>query len=448
MKKLIFTTLSLVAVGSAFAQQRIDNRNELKFKASNDVVTPAQQSKGMSKSVVADWYSPIDWVEGVGATLTTYVQFVMPDSLCKYIDADDTIRRPYNISFGQILDPKDDNIDLGTNPAIKLTKYTGYTLDSITLVYLYVRNVDQKDDGSGNMVDVVDTMVVNYFTVPNSGITKNSLVGSGEVVAYPSWSVANLAPTKFIASQKIALTRDDSTSSNNNNGGFENSWGLAVKTWAPPAPVNVAAGGAVDNIIGYTIGFKLGHAYDTNSVMIYQKDPVAHPLTNPRANYFGYRVSINEAGTDQQVNQTKFYTNSLMCTKTSAYNTASGSWTGYIPGNAYFESQYVNADAFLTAGNVGIKTINNDVFAMSNVYPNPAQVNGTAVMAFNLKAAGNVNVSIYNIAGQLVQNSISKNFTAGEHAEEISLAGLKAGIYMVNMTVNGATVTKKLTITE
>src|SRR6187431_985646 len=118
MKKLIFTTLSVMAVGTAFAQKpMIDNSNDPKFRAANSVLSPAQKAKtGQNKNVVADWYSPTDWAEGAGAVNTGYVQFVMPDSLCKYIDEDDTIRRPYNISFGQIIDPKDDNIDLSSNP--------------------------------------------------------------------------------------------------------------------------------------------------------------------------------------------------------------------------------------------------------------------------------------------------------------------------------------------
>lgn len=448
MKKLIFTTLSLIAVSSAFAQRMVDNTNEPRHKAANDIASPAHQgTNGLGKSVISDWYSPLDWFTGAGAVTTTYVNFIMPDSLCKYIDEDDTTRRSYNISFGQVFDPKDDNIDLSTNPGIKMTRYTGYSLDSVGIVYLYVRNVDQKDDGNGGMVDVVDTMVVNYFKLP-SGMRKSNLGATG-VFAVSNWDIASLSPTgQMIATQKIPLTRDDSTSANNSNGGFENSWSLATKTWAPPVAVNIAAGGSPDNIIAVTIGFKLGHSYDSNNVMIYQRDPVAHPLTAPRANYFGYRFNINEGATDAQIKQLTYYSNSQFATITSAYGTNVNNWDGFIPGNAFFQNQYANIDAWLTTVNSGINDINNDVFAMSNVYPNPATVNGTAVMAFNLKNAGTVNVSIYNIAGQLVKTTINKNFTAGEHAEEMDLTGLKAGIYMVNMTVNGASVTKKLTITE
>jgi hypothetical protein len=101
-----------------------------------------------------------------------------------------------------------------------------------------------------------------------------------------------------------------------------------------------------------------------------------------------------------------------------------------------------------TSGNVGIKDINNDEFAMTSVYPNPAQVGGTAVLGFNLLNAGTVRIAVYNIAGQLVKHAINAKYTVGAHEESIDLTGLKAGIYMVNMTINGASITKKLTITE
>lgn len=451
MKKLIFTALAVGAISSAFAQQKIDNRNDIRFKAAN-TVSPISSNQ-LGKTAVPGWYSPTDWAERAGASpyMKTYVNFILPDSLPKYIDENDTIRRFYNISYGQVIDPKDDFIDLTDDPGIKMTKWTGYTVDSVNLVYIYVRNVDTKIVG-GNTVDVVDTLILNYFTITSSvtGITTGTLNG-GEIFARPGWSVPTLGPTNYVAAytQKIPLTRDDSTIALNNEGGFENSWRLKQKTIPVPVGLQVAKGGAKNNLVAFTVGFKLGHDYDSNSVMIYQKDPVAFPLSNPRANYFGYQFSSNEGTDEQQVKQTTFYTNSLFATKTSAYTAGGGtSWDGYIPGNSYFDKQYASVDMHLTSLNTGLKDINNDNFAMTNVYPNPATVNGTAVMGFNLKSASTVTVTVLNIAGQQVKTVINKNFSAGEHAEQFDLAGLKPGIYMVNMTVNGVSATKKLTITE
>jgi hypothetical protein len=49
---------------------------------------------------------------------------------------------------------------------------------------------------------------------------------------------------------------------------------------------------------------------------------------------------------------------------------------------------------------------------------------------------------------QEVKNLFTQSFTDGAHAEFLDLSGLKPGVYMVNMTVNGTTVSKKLSVTE
>jgi hypothetical protein len=59
-----------------------------------------------------------------------------------------------------------------------------------------------------------------------------------------------------------------------------------------------------------------------------------------------------------------------------------------------------------------------------------------------------VNVTITNLVGQQVKVAINKNFTAGEHAEFLDITGMKAGVYFVTMTVNGNSISKKLTIVE
>lgn len=457
MKKLIFTSLMVGAAGvfSASAQALIDNSAEKKFNAVNSVQMPSSknQSAKLGKAdQIADWYAPYDWAGSAGASpfFQSFVQFLMPDSLAKVIDDGDTIQRFYNIAVGQVMDPKDDNIDQTTNPGLKLTKYTGYSVDSIAFAYLYVRNVATKDDGNGGTVPVKDTLIISYFTVPNGGLTKGSFAGGNpEVFARTAWNAAQLAPSGFIGQQKVVIDEMDSTSATSANGGFENSWRTAVKVIGVDIPggLKVPANGAVDNLVGFTVKFKPGHSYDSNSVIIYQRDPVAFPLTNPRANYFGYRYFSNQGTPDQQINQLKFYNNTLVAPKSPAYVTTN-SWLGFIPGNAYTSTMYLQADFFVNTLNASLKDVKNDNFAMTSVYPNPANENGTAVMGFNLKSSSTVAVNIYNIAGQQVKSVINKTYAAGEHAVEFDLAGLKAGIYMVNMTVNGVSQTKKLTITE
>ena len=53
-----------------------------------------------------------------------------------------------------------------------------------------------------------------------------------------------------------------------------------------------------------------------------------------------------------------------------------------------------------------------------------------------------------NMVGAEVKTGVSKTYTAGSHADNLDITGLKAGVYFVNMTVNGASISKKLTIVE
>ena len=214
---------------------------------------------------------------------------------------------------------------------------------------------------------------------------------------------------------------------------------------AVPAGVNVAA--QTNNIVGFNINFKPGHKYDTSSVMIYQ-GATQLPAGTKRCNYFGYTfyANGNQSPYPTQVAQTAYYTNSFFATKTSSYAPGSNGWLGYIPGNAFFAHQYCINGLKLTTAKMGIESIENNTFSMSNLYPNPA--NNEAYLAFNLKSSSNVNIDLYNLMGQKVKSAINKTFTSGEKTVEIDLSGVKPGVYFVNMTVNGVTQTKKLTVTQ
>lgn len=444
MKKLIYSTLALTLTGSfAFAQKAPIHQTGPRFKSENSDVQTVKRTTSLGKATVSGWYEPVE-LGGTGGASTfmqSFVQFVLPDSIPKYIDEADTIFRPQDISFGQVIDPKDDKIDLTANPGLKLSKFANYSLDSLYFAYLYVR-----------YQNVTDTLYVKYFrTAQPQGIRKGTLNGTpSEVYAVPVWDRNTMTSQNYIHVDTILLTDADSTLVIDNNGGFENSWRVKIKELAPSVPINVTGTNTIDNLIGFTVHFKPGHAYDSNSVYVYQKDETQFPLppTNPRMNYFGFRFYSNEGTDDQQNRQLKFYTNSGRCTKQSAYEpTGTTAWDGYIPGNAFFDHIYVQCGMKLTATNVGTKDIKNNEFAMTEVYPNPATTGTTATWGFNLKNDSKVEFTVTNLFGQQVK-TFSRAYSAGQQAEEISLENMKPGVYFFSMTVNGTTETKKLTITE
>ncbi|MGJ8661644.1 MAG: T9SS type A sorting domain-containing protein, partial [Bacteroidota bacterium] len=79
---------------------------------------------------------------------------------------------------------------------------------------------------------------------------------------------------------------------------------------------------------------------------------------------------------------------------------------------------------------------------LSNVYPNPTTGNST--VSFALENAQDVNVTVYNVAGQAVYTNNMGTVQAGSHSFEINSKEFNAGVYMVNITSNDGVVTKKL----
>jgi hypothetical protein len=72
---------------------------------------------------------------------------------------------------------------------------------------------------------------------------------------------------------------------------------------------------------------------------------------------------------------------------------------------------------------------------VSNIYPNPA----TTQLTVDLNNAGNTNMSIYNMLGQVVMEA-----TLTEMSNKVNIADLSQGMYVVKVIQNGKTHTVKL----
>jgi hypothetical protein len=75
------------------------------------------------------------------------------------------------------------------------------------------------------------------------------------------------------------------------------------------------------------------------------------------------------------------------------------------------------------------------------VYPNPTSTDAT--VKFNLNNASDVAVSVYDVTGKLMMNSALGNLNAGTHQMDVAAKDWNSGVYFVNITSNGTTVTKK-----
>jgi len=81
------------------------------------------------------------------------------------------------------------------------------------------------------------------------------------------------------------------------------------------------------------------------------------------------------------------------------------------------------------------------VFKLSPNYPNP--FNSTTTICFELPHSAMVNLSLYNIRGQLVKRLINEWKNAGSHAFIWEARGLSSGIYLYKIAAGSHSAARK-----
>lgn len=461
MKKLLLSASMLLTAGFAFAQ--VSNGNapakvekvDLSLKSipvvvnTNKMVETGSKAK---KAVVQDWYFPLNFItqfqggeSQLGAVLKRSITFVSADSNFKIVREDGDIDRPTFQSYGHVLDPKDELIENTENPGIRLSNFNPYTLDSIFFQYCYLRNVDSTDnDEDGINEEVIDTVFVAYFA--NANIGRAAFTGGNrDKVSLLKWNSTKLMPTDLVKIDTFLIGNDrsnspfDTTSASSN----ETLFGSKFTQLKAPAGINVTVG----NMVGFTATFKSGVKSVINgdtAVIVYQRDPSANPNTSRRANTFGTLYFYNESTSGVPFINANYYNSTQFQPQWNAYG-QNASWAGnYLVGHAFAADLFLQTGFFLTSLNVGVAE--NDLVAISSVYPNPAS--GSTNVSFNLKQAGNVAVNITNLLGQTVATVNPGKLAAGSNNVSLNLSNIKAGVYFVNVSVDGVSTTKKLTVTE
>ncbi len=79
-----------------------------------------------------------------------------------------------------------------------------------------------------------------------------------------------------------------------------------------------------------------------------------------------------------------------------------------------------------------------------NISPSPS--NGLAKLSYTLKQQGNVNISLYDATGRLINNLINETKPAGIHTLNLSNQKLPNGIYFIRMETHEGITSKPMTI--
>ena len=84
-------------------------------------------------------------------------------------------------------------------------------------------------------------------------------------------------------------------------------------------------------------------------------------------------------------------------------------------------------------------------FSMS-VYPNP--FNQQAVINFELRDAGNVDLKIFDLTGREAESLVSGHLSSGPHEVVWNAAGVGSGVYFVNISCKGVERTQKVVLAK
>jgi hypothetical protein len=461
MKKLLLSASMILTAGFAFAQMGNstalvkEGNVDLRVKSIPVVVNTDHvntNSTRAKKAVVQSWYQPLNFVtefqggkSQLDAVLKQSITFVTADSNFKIVRADGTINRASFQSFGHVLDPKDVLIENTEKPGIILSQHNPYKLDSIFFQYVYLRNVDSTDnDTNGIKEEVIDTVFVAYFA--NANITKTNFTGGAmDKVSLLKWNSSKLMPTSLVKIDTFLLGNNRSNSPFDTTSSSSNQTLFGSKFAQLTAPSIAVTQG---NLVGFTATFKSGVKAVLNgdtAVIVYQKDTAAAKNdTIRRANTFGTLYLYNESTSGVTYTNPTYFNSCQFQPQWNAYG-QNANWAGnYLVGHAFVADLFLETGFHLTSLNVGVTE--NDLVAISSIYPNPA--NGSTNVSFNLKQAGNVAVSITNLLGQTVATVNPGKMAAGSNNVSLNLSNIKAGVYFVNVSVDGLSTTKKLTITE
>ena len=440
MKKVLLLACSLIMGSSMFAQSMMhDYQKELKDLGGSDMFVKQDLRREFAQS----WYLPTNIASAVSINSNNFNGFVsllFPDSTVLGItETSETDPTPRTFghtshSYGQIFDILDPNIQLDPTGLPVFSKHNPFTWDSVFFRYGYIRQVDSFDNGSG-MQSITDTIIVRFYSfVYGAGIGVGNLNGGNTYSNVRNYSTAlGYSPSNF-KTEKILLTKDDTT---NRTASGWTSRGVTV-------PVNQtipqSSVGANNRLIGFTIHFAPGKPYNAGDTLVDLTDAQTSTWVN-KNNYIVTSFVRDDNATTAQVPSDNHLTNSVILNKFSRYSASSTNWTGYVPGNAFFNNQYFTSGFHVTTQSLSVEEVSSIDKNVGDLYPNP---NNTDNVNLPIRTLSNeeVTISITDIYGKVISTK-TVNVTGREDIN-LNTSDLSSGVYNINVSINNASTTRKL----
>jgi len=411
-------------------------------------VTPAQAAqaagftarknaeyKNNRSNTVYEMMSPHDAVTtGPNAgNFTTYVDPIFVDSTVT-TNFGSGATNVTSMKAGGVFDATSTNYPLG-NPAVNsISAAQPYMIDTVWIAGYY--NI------TGGGATPGDTLRVELSYGPKASAWYSALqiptTTPPEKWNMPTNTVSlakgdvsfDKAPNTNLMVIKHVLTALDTVSVGNANYPY-----IAI-----PAALNVPAG----SIVGIQYTFSPKAAYTANQ-SYYTSAPNTSTMNSflglldeqtglTSSNGMNYFYDASSDGTSGQLNQTSRY----------------GIWPSAQSFLDGVMLPYTN-DGYLWTMSVsytptGINELTQNGLSLSQNNPNPFGVVST--VNYELANESNVVFTVYDVTGRVVMHNVLGNVSAGAHSINLNAADFGKGVYFYNIKANGASLSRKMIITE
>lgn len=435
MKKRVLLSFAILFGGlSAMAQQKVDNRGMKGFPedpASSEKTNQlTKQRFTKSANQVSGWYEIgelLDNNQVSGSDIRSYASFITADSSPVFISSEGNANHWFITSMGHVADVSDPNWVVFTD---YFKRKDTYTWDSLGFLYIYRRGTTP--------ADVVDTLYIDLYDRVGLS-TRGTFQNSTDVHARPAYSGANRRGTGYFRTITVLLTPAEETNR------ASTGWSFGTLTEAVQRELT-AVNDNTPNMMGFTLHFRPGSEVNMGDTMEFA-DFASQGTATKLTSYFGYRMLQNEGTPEAQITNGNFYNLSLEQRKEQTNGGAVNGWTGWLPGNAFFERRYLQGFVHVSGtSSVSIDNLKVNEAALGNAYPNPAQ--SLLNVDFALATDAEVKIALYDMLGNQVKVMANGFTQAGEHTATINVNDLKAGIYMMTLTSGSTSVTKKVTVVK
>jgi len=407
----------------------------------NEIIIPHQDQSNTTQSF---WLSYADAraVSAVsnGKHPSRWYFHIFPDSLGVSCDPNCVYSNIH--SAGVVLDPFAPIMQYSYG--INWSEWNSYTVDSMSIQYLYVRHTT---------ANIVDTLIVTMYTDEQPGDLDTYLFSySGSGLWEMNFGIIDTladtlqwkqmlydyhtnSPSIGVSSNKqvlkIPLTKNDT------------SWSLIGNKIFSTNAFNVSAG---KHVVAAGVQFKPGYSYvlgDTitktkNDFMLlsYEENDTCNTNFSSCPSYPTYTPGD--------------WNSSFIIRKSERYNFTGNNWDGlYVPTWSFGKAYVLEDHLFsfkVTSMNVGLSensTPVNGIKLYQNI-PNPA-CNFTLIK-YDTESQGTATLEVGDIAGRILLTLDQGSQSAGKHEVVVDLSGLAKGMYFYTLKSNGSSLTRQMIV--